>query len=66
MESTVSESPPPDALAKANALTSEYPPTVVVAVNALAPSASLPLLTTYSKMTIFPSVGFLPVTPSPK
>ena len=46
MESTVSASPPPAALAVTNAVTFEYPPTVDAGVNALAPSARLPLVTT--------------------
>ena len=46
MESTVSASPPPAALAVANAVTSEYPPTADAGVNTLAPSAKLPLVTT--------------------
>ena len=46
MESTVSASPPPAALAVANAVTSEYPPTDDAGVNTLAPSANVPLVTT--------------------
>ena len=46
MESTVSDSPPPPALAVANAETFEYPPTEDAGVNIFAPSAKLPLVTT--------------------
>ena len=46
MESTLSASPPPAELADANADTLEYPPTADAGVNALAPSATLPLVTT--------------------
>ena len=47
MESTVSASPPPDALPPdVTTEMSEYPPIVDAAVNALAPSAVDPLVTT--------------------
>ena len=46
IESTDSDGLPPDALEVAKTVTFEYPPTVDVAVKELAPSASLPLVTT--------------------
>ena len=46
IESTLSAAPPPDALAVAKAVTFEYPPTEDAGVNALAPSAAVPFVTT--------------------
>ena len=46
IESTVSAKPPPEADAVASAVTLEYPPTVDAAVNAEAPSARAPFVTT--------------------
>ena len=47
MESTVSASPPPEELLPVVVTAiSEYPPIVDAAVNAFAPSANVPLVTT--------------------
>ena len=47
-------------------VTSEKPSMSPDNVNELAPLASVLFVTTYSKITILPSTGFLPNMPSPK